>query len=132
MITFIKAQFALILGSLADFLTTILLVSVFNCNGLIGSAVGNVAGAIVQFIVSRRAFDAEKGDVSKQVMRFVLIWAGNIAVSSAGIYLLLHYCNMDYLVSKLMISKLILSKLIVSIVMGLTYTFILSKKFVFA
>jgi putative flippase GtrA len=122
MLTFLKAQVALILGSVADFLTTILLVEVFHCWYITGNAAGNIVGAIAQFILSRNwAFDAAKGNVSGQVMRFVLIWSGNILISAAGVYALTHFFHIHYLISKL----------VISIVMGLTYTFILSKRFVF-
>jgi len=120
--TFIKAQAALILGSLADFLTTILLVEVFHCWYIAGNAMGNITGAIVQFILSRNwAFHAEKENVSGQIMKFILIWGGNIGISAAGVYALTNYFHLHYLISKL----------VISIVMGLTYTFLLSKYFVF-
>jgi putative flippase GtrA len=122
MYIFLKAQAALIVGSLADFLTTILLVEVFHCWYIAGNATGNIIGAIAQFILSRNwAFDAEKGNVSRQIIRFVLIWGGNILISAAGVYVLTHYLHLYYLISKL----------VISIVMGLTYTFLLSKYFVF-
>jgi len=122
MYTFIKAQAALIVGSLADFLTTILLVEVFHCWYIAGNAMGNIVGAIAQFILSRNwAFHAEKENVSGQIIKFVLIWGGNIAISAAGVYALTNYFHLHYLISKL----------VVSIVMGLTYMFFLSKYFVF-
>lgn len=49
---YLKTQLALMAGSLADFLVTILLVQVFNCWYLAGNAAGNVTGAIFQFILS--------------------------------------------------------------------------------
>jgi len=53
MYIFIKAQAALMAGSLADFLVTIFLVQVFQCWYVTGNAAGNITGATAQFILSR-------------------------------------------------------------------------------
>ncbi len=120
--TFIKTQAALILGSLGDFLTTILLAEVFHCWIIAGNAAGNIAGAIAQFILSRNwAFNAKNRKIDGQVIRFVLMWVGSIIISSVSIYLITRYFNIYYL----------LCKLIVSILVGTSYTYLCSKKFVF-
>jgi putative flippase GtrA len=123
MITFIKAQLVLIIGSIADFLTTILLIEVFHCWYIKGNIAGNIIGAIVQFILSRNwSFNASKGMINQQLIKFVLMWAGNITLAAIGVYLLTHYLNIHYLVSKL----------IISVLLGVSYTYLVSKKFVFA
>jgi putative flippase GtrA len=123
MLTFLKAQAALIVGSVADFLLTILLAEVFHCWYIAATVSGNIAGAFAQFILSRNwAFRAENGSISRQSIRFILMWTGNIILSAAGVYLLTHHFHIYYLISKL----------IVSITLGLTYTYFLSKKFVFS
>lgn len=121
--TFIKTQAALIIGSAADFLVTYLLVEVFSCWYVTGNVAGNVAGAIAQFLLSRNwVFNKNhEQKTASQVMRFVVMWAGNIALSAVGVYLLTHYFHLYYL----------LSKLIISVLMGVTYTYLVSKKFVF-
>jgi putative flippase GtrA len=121
--TFIKTQAALIAGSLADFFVTYLLVEVFNCWYVTGNAAGNAMGAIAQFLLSRNwVFNKSYSEkTASQVLRFVVMWAGNIALSALGVYLLTHYIHLYYL----------LSKLIISVLMGVSYTYLLSKKFVF-
>lgn len=121
--TFIKTQAALIAGSLADFLLTILLVEYFHCWYVAGNAAGNISGATAQFILSRYwVFTANtQQKIPVQVIKFVVMWAGNIALAAMGIYLLTHYFHLHYL----------LSKLIVSALLGLSYTYLVSKKFVF-
>ncbi len=124
MYTFIKTQAALTAGSLADFLVTILLVQIFNCWYIAGNAAGNITGAIAQFILSRNwAFNTtrKKQKIPTQVIKFVVMWMGNIALSAAGVYVLTSYLNLHYL----------LSKLIVSVLLGVSYTYLVSKKFVF-
>ena len=122
--SFIKTQAALVAGSLADFLVTIVLVQFFNCWYVAGNAAGNLTGATVQFFLSKDwAFPCNsKQKISWLLIKFMLMWIGNIALSALGIYLLTHYINLHYL----------LSKLIVSALLGLTYTYLISKKFVFA
>ena len=121
--TFIKTQAALIAGSLADFLLTILLVEYFHCWYVVGNAAGNIAGAIAQFILSCYwVFTANtEQKIPEQVIKFVAMWLGNIALAAMGIYLLTRYFHLHYL----------LSKLIVSALLGLSYTYLVSKKFVF-
>jgi putative flippase GtrA len=104
--TYIKAQAASIIGSLADFLVSILLHEVFHCWYIVANISGNICGAVIQFILSRNwAFEA-----------------GNILLQTAGVYVLKNYFNLSY----------ILSKTIASVMIGLTYNYFVQKKFVFA
>ena len=122
--TFIKTQAALIAGSLADFLLTILLVEYFHCWYGACNAAGDIAGAVAQFMLSYYwVFTAEpEQKIPSQLITFLAMWLGNIALAALGIYLLTHYFHLHYL----------LSKLIVSALLGLSYTYLVSKKFVFA
>jgi putative flippase GtrA len=120
--TFIKAQAALIAGSLADFGLTILLVQVFQCWYVAGNAAGNITGAVAQFILCRNwAFNGTKQQVPAQVIKFILMWVGNILLSALGVYLLTKHGQLHYL----------FSKTIVSVLLGVSYTYFVSKKFVF-
>lgn len=124
MYIFIKAQAALIAGSLADFMVTILFVQVFQCWYVTGNAVGNITGAAAQFILSRNwVFNTarQKSTTWVQLIKFVAMWAGNIALSAFWVYLLTHYTHLHYLVSKLIVSPLL----------GVSYNYLVSKKFVF-
>jgi putative flippase GtrA len=123
MLTFIRVQAVLILGSLADFAITILLVSCFHDSYVIANVVGNITGSIAQFILSRNwAFEATEDRVLPQVLKFSLVWAGHILLSAAGIYLFTHYIGWYYL----------LSKTVTSVLLGVTYTYLLKKHYVFA
>jgi putative flippase GtrA len=123
--TFIKAQSVLIAGSAADFLVIVLMVLLFSCWYVTASAAGNIAGAIAQFILSRNwVFNTgkQKSAVPLQLIKFVFMQAGNIALATFGMYLFTQYTHLHYL----------LCKLIVSAFPGVSYTYLLSKKFVFA
>jgi putative flippase GtrA len=122
MITFIKVQAASILGSLADFLTTIILVEVFHCWYILGNFIGNICGGTLQFILCRNwAFQAGEGKIPFQAFKFALVFVGNILLSAAGVFLLTHYLGINY----------IISKTITSVFLGVSYNYILQKKFVF-
>lgn len=119
---FIKTQAVLILGSLADFLVTFLLVDIFNCWYIAGNAAGNITGAVAQFILSSNwVFSSSTQKVTNQISRFILMWIGNILLFGTGVYLLTNYIHLHYL----------LSKLIMSVLLGVSYTYLVSKKFVF-
>jgi putative flippase GtrA len=122
MLTFIRVQAVLILGSLADYGVTILLVACFHDGPILASVAGNITGSIAQFILSRNwAFDARDEKVLPQVLKFSLVWTGHILLSAAGMYLL-NYLGCYYL----------LSKTITSVFLGVTYTYFLKKYYVFA
>lgn len=122
MITFLKTQAASIIGSIVDFLITILLVELFHCWYLAGNLVGNICGATTQFLLCRDwVFAKTDGRLNLQMIKFLGVWVGNLLLSAAGVYLLTHFAGLNY----------ILSKLITSAVLGLTYNYLLLKKFVF-
>jgi putative flippase GtrA len=122
MLTFIKVQAASILGSLADYLATIILVEIFNCWYLLSNFAGNIFGGSVQFILCRTWAFKIKGKVRQdQVLKFFLVFSGNLVLSAAGIFLFTHFLRMNY----------VISKTITSILLGLTYNYFMQKKFVF-
>jgi putative flippase GtrA len=117
-----RAQAVLILGSAGDFGVTILLVELFHRPVLLANLAGNITGAILQFIFSRSwVFHANQGNIYLQWIRFILMWAGNFGLSAAGLYLLSSLMGLNYL----------LAKTIVSVLLGLTYNYIVQKWFVF-
>jgi putative flippase GtrA len=123
MITFLKTQAASIIGSIADFLVTIVLVELFHCWYLAGNLAGNVCGATTQFILCRDwVFARTDGRLNLQMIKFIGVWVGNLLLSAAGVYLLTHFAGFNYIVSKL----------IASAILGVSYNYLLLKKFVFA
>ena len=123
MSTFVKVQAASILGSVADYLVTIFLVEVFHSWYVLANLTGNICGGTLQFILCRNwAFKAEKGKIQNQVARFILVFIGNLVLSAAGVYIFTNYFGINY----------IISKTITSILLGVSYNYILQKKYVFA
>ena len=84
MITFIKVQAASIIGSLADYLTTIILVELFGCWYVFANLIGNIAGGILQFMLSRYwVFKSGKHNTLLQAGKFVIFFLGNIVLSGS-------------------------------------------------
>jgi len=120
--TFIKTKAALITGSVADFLLTWLLVDVFACWYVSSNAAGNIIGAVAQFLLSRYwVFTEATQKPITQIHKFIVMWVGNILLSALGVYLLTNYVHLYYL----------FSKLLVSVLLGVSYTYLLSRKFMF-
>ncbi len=122
LIIFIRAQSASILGSAADYFTTIILKEFFHLPYVVSSFSGNIMGGICQFLLCRSwAFSGNQGQLKIQVFKYVIVYCGNLILSAAGLYLLTHYIGVNYLISKTL----------VSIILGVSYNYILQKNYVF-
>ena len=121
--TYLKAQAAAVIGSMADFLVSVLLVNLLHWWYLYGNLSGNICGAIVQFLLGRNwAFQAGDKQISGQVLKYILTLAGNLLLQALGTYLLVNRLKLDF----------VLSKIIVSVTLGLSYNYFVQKWFVFS
>ncbi|RFM27620.1 GtrA family protein [Deminuibacter soli] len=123
MFTFLKAQVASLTGSLVDFLTFLLAKNVVGVHYLHASIYGNVMGAITNFCMGRIwVFEArQKQAAPVQMIKYLLVWCGNVALNSGGLYLAVHYLKLEETIAKV----------IVSVIVGFSYNYLLQKKFVF-
>jgi putative flippase GtrA len=122
MLTFFKVQAASIIGSIADYLTTIFLVESFHCWYLIANLTGNICGGSAQFFLCRNwAFKVGTNKMQIQAFKFILVFIGNLVLSAVGIYFFTQYLRINYLISKT----------ITSILLGVSYNYFLQKEFVF-
>jgi putative flippase GtrA len=120
MYTYIKANLAAIAASLADFLLFFLLVHTGGMKVAPATTTGMVCGGILAFALGRTwVFDAREGMAAGQVIRYALVWVGNIAISTFLVKTLAMYVH--YMVARVG----------VSIMMGLTYSYFLQRWFVF-
>lgn len=120
--TFFKAQAASFTATAVDFSMTVILKEWFNCWYLLASILGTVSGGMVNFSMSRRwVFSARDKKMQTQAVKYVIVWAGNLVLVSAGVFLLTHYGSLSYLVSKIA----------VSLIVGFFYNYTLQKRFVF-
>jgi putative flippase GtrA len=122
MATFVKAQVASLSASIIDFLTTLVCTQVFHFWYVIGSVAGTTAGGLVNFIMGRNwVFQSTERGVTGQVIKYILVWTGNLLLTTGGVFLVTHYLHVNY----------ILSKIIVSCTIGTSYNYLMQKKFVF-
>ncbi|QNK63768.1 GtrA family protein [Pedobacter sp. PAMC26386] len=122
MATFVKAQVASLSASIIDFLTTLVCTQVFHVWYVLGSVIGTTAGGMVNFMMGRNwVFGAKEKSINHQIFKYIVVWVGNLLLTTAGVYLVTHYLHVNY----------ILSKIIVSCTVGIGYNFLMQKKFVF-
>ncbi len=120
--TYIKAQFSSIIAFGVDFVMTIIFTELFHFWYLAASMVGSIAGAITHFMLGRGwVFERTGKKIPLQALRYLIVWNGHILLTTLGIYVLTSYALINYA----------LSKIIVSVVMGLSYSYIMQRKFVF-
>jgi len=122
MITFIKAQASSLTASAVDFLVTALLVSFFGFWYMAGSITGTISGGIVNFYINRNwVFEAGFKEVWPQAIKYILVWLGNLLLVTLVVYLLTHFFQINYLISKIA----------ASVIMGLSYNYYMQKHFIF-
>lgn len=122
MITFLKAQASSLTATLVDFVVTILLARAVGTDIVIASAAGTISGGVVNFLMGRNwVFSAANGRMRKQALRYILVWNGNLALNTGGVYMASHLLHLTD----------ILAKVSVSLIVGFTYNYFLQKKYVF-
>ncbi len=119
---FFKAQLSSLLATLVDFLIMVLSVEAGKLHYVIAATLGACCGALVNFIINRYwSFKATHTPAKQQGFRYSLVWIGSILLNVSGIYVLTHFLQIKY----------ILSKIIVAIIVGLGFNYTLQKEYVF-
>jgi putative flippase GtrA len=123
MSTFLKAQASSIIATLFDFLTTIVCKEFFYFWYVIASLLGTIVGGTTNFVLGRNwVFNRKEKKMPRQIVKYLIIWNGNLLLSTLGVFIVTHYLGLSY----------IISKIIVSVIVGVSYNYLLQKKFVFA
>lgn len=119
---FFKAQASSLAATIVDFTTAILLTQVIGVWYISANIAGNLAGGLTNFFVNRQwVFEKEKDAVSLQAVKYILVWGGNMVLNAGCVWLLVNYKILDYVWAKIM----------VAIVIGVTYNYMIQKRFVF-
>lgn len=124
MATFVKAQASSFVASVVDFGLTIFCKEVLGIWYVAASFIGTVSGGVTNFLLGRKWVFKKKIEktVPVQAAKYVLVWCGNLALNTGGVFLVTHFLKLDYKISKV----------IVSLLVGIFYNYFLQKKFVFA
>jgi len=123
MITFLKANTSSLLASATDFLLTVLLVQFAGCNVVLAAAAGTIAGGVINFLVNRHwVFRQEEERAARQMGKYALVWMGNLALNTGGVYVLVNMAGLHY----------VLSKVLTALVVAFLYNYPMQKNFVFS
>ncbi|RVU01063.1 GtrA family protein [Mucilaginibacter limnophilus] len=123
MATFVKAQASSLISTIIDFTTTIVCNHFFHLWYVYSNFTGTVAGGVTNFALGRFwVFDAQEKNAPKQMVKYILVWMGNLGLNNGGVYLFVDFFHIDKYISKI----------IVSLVVGIGYNYVMQKKFVFA
>jgi putative flippase GtrA len=119
---FIKAQLSSFISTLADFLLTRVLTEWMGIWYLLSSILGTISGGYVNFLLGRYwVFKGRKHKKLVQAGRYTLIWIGNLALNTMGVYVFTELLQLHYMISKAL----------VSIAVGVFYNYQLQKSYVF-
>ncbi len=119
---FFRFQLTALLATSIDFFITILLKEKFQMHYTHAVAGGAVAGAFAAFTINRNwVFNSLEKHPVGQGIRYALVATGSILLNTIGTYFLTESIHISYLVSKASIALII----------GFTYSFYFSKRFVF-
>ncbi len=123
MVIFLKAQLSSLIATAADFLVTIYFVEVLGLSYTTATVNGAIGGAVTNFTINKFwSFNQENTGIKKQVLKYGIVWLGSISLNVIGSNLIIKIFNTSY----------VLSKIIVSIIVGMTFNYILQKYYVFS
>ena len=121
-ITFFRYQIAAIIATTADFGVYFLLKYANDSWYLLATFLGALSGAIINFIICRYwAFAATNKAIITQATRYILVSGGSLLLNTSFVYIITEFlnCPSD------------LSKVLASIIVAVSYNFLLQKYFVF-
>lgn len=114
-------QIGALIATTVDYGVMIFCVSVIGASPVWGTIAGSIAGAFVSFTLGRRwIFDAERGHMGAQALRYALVSGASLCANAAGEWLLVH-AGLHYIVARI----------IASLFVGLAWNFPMHRHFVF-
>ncbi|SMC47995.1 GtrA family protein [Pedobacter africanus] len=122
---FAKAQVSAFTGGLLDYGVMIFCTELLHIHYTISIAIGGIIGAVLNFSVNRywtfNANQANHSPVGFQLVKFIFVVAGSIALKSSGTWLVTNGLHIDYKISRIM----------VDIIVSLGFNYVLQKYWVF-
>ena len=114
-------QLASLMATGVDYCIMIACVSLFGLSPVLGTVIGALGGAVTSFTLGRRwVFDARRGDLRGQVVRYAMVSAVSLCCNAGAEWLLVR-AGVHYL----------LARLVASTVVGIGWNFPMHRHFVF-
>lgn len=108
---FAKAQVSAFTGGLIDYAVMILCTELLHIHYTISIVIGGIIGAIWNFSLNRywtfKDNRASNAPVGIQLVKFVFVVAGSIALKSSGTYLFTNWLHIDYKISRIIIDIIV-------------------------
>jgi putative flippase GtrA len=114
-------QLSSLVATGVDYCIMIACVSLFGLSPVLGTVLGALFGAVTSFTLGRRwVFDARRGDLSGQALRYAMVSTVSLCCNAGGEWLLLRL-GLHY----------ILARVVASTVVGIGWNFPMHRHFVF-
>ena len=114
-------QLSSLVATGVDYCIMIACVSLFGLSPVVGTVIGAMCGAVTSFTLGRRwVFDAKKGDLRGQALRYAMVSAVSLCCNAGGEWLLVRV-GLQY----------IAARVVTSAVVGIGWNFPMHRHFVF-
>lgn len=114
-------QLSSLVATGVDYCVMIACVSLFGLSPVLGTVLGALCGAVTSFTLGRRwVFDARRGDLRMQALRYALVSAVSLCCNAGAEWLLVR-AGLQY----------VLARVIASTVVGVAWNFPMHRHFVF-
>jgi putative flippase GtrA len=114
-------QLSSLVATGVDYIVMIVCVSAFGLSPVLGTVLGALCGAVTSFTLGRRwVFDARRGELRGQALRYGLVSAVSLCCNAAGEWLLVR-AGLQYVVARV----------VASLVVGVGWNFPMHRHFVF-
>lgn len=120
--TLLKYNTVAIIATAVDYSLFLILSEAIHVWYLLASFTGLIMGGVTAFVLQRNwTFKKKDGKLSKQAIRYFLVWASSIILNMSGFYLAVEFAGIQS----------IIAKVAVSIIVGIGFNFLMNKHFVF-
>ena len=117
---FIKFQFSSLISTGVDYTVMLVLTELLGMWYILSSLFGFISGGITNFYINKNwVFKSEKNRM--QIIRYIIIWIGNLSINISGLYVLTEWFHFDYKISKV----------VVSLFIGVLLSFFVQQRLVF-
>ncbi len=119
---FLKYNVVAGIATAVDFAVLIFFTEILQIQYLISAVLGAVSGGITAFVLERNwTFLKKDGKLSVQAKKYAGIWLTSIFLNISGLYLLVEYTGLQY----------IISKVIIAVIVGIGFNFLTHKYYIF-